>query len=278
MQCYFPVAPLSKYIDCFWYVETQVPYTRERILPMPTIELMINFGAPHLTFDIHNRTHATVRKQGWVAGLHTHYILNQPLAETRILGVRFRPGGAYPFLRVPLVELRNQVVDLDLLWGADGERLRQRLAALPNLATRCRYLEQFLLKKLTDDIPHRGMIRQVTQELAAPSKSRSIRQISEIVGVSQKHLINRFKITVGLTPKQFARVTRLQTVLQRLDPAKAIDWGTLAHQCWYYDQAHFVHEFQRFAGLTPSAYLAQRRQIFGPELAQGEGIHFVPDG
>jgi len=45
-----------------------------------------------------------------------------------------------------------------------------------------------------------------------------------------------------------------------------IDWAEVACASGYYDQAHLIHDFQSFAGLTPSAYLAQKEV----------GANFVP--
>ena len=36
------------------------------------------------------------------------------------------------------------------------------------------------------------------------------------------------------------------------------DWTGLALTCGYYDQAHLIHDFREFSGLTPTAYEARR--------------------
>ena len=68
---------------------------------------------------------------------------------------------------------------------------------------------------------------------------------------------------LGLTPKLFSRVSRFQKVIQTAHALDDINWTRIALDCGYYDQAHFIHDFQAFAGITPSEYL-------GPEDAACE--------
>ena len=99
-------------------VDDRVPYKREKILPTGTIELMINFGSPHRLIDKRNETSFDLMQHSWVAGFQTEYLINEPVAETCMLGVRFKPGGAYPFFDFPIDELSNFVIDMELIWGA----------------------------------------------------------------------------------------------------------------------------------------------------------------
>jgi AraC-like DNA-binding protein len=76
------------------------------------------------------------------------------------------------------------------------------------------------------------------------------------IGLSPRRFIELFRRQVGLPPKVFCRVRRFQNVLQMVHQRTEIDWVRVALECGYYDQAHFIHDFQSFSGLTPSAYLA----------------------
>lgn len=276
IHLYAPPYPLSQYIVGIWYVQTRVPYRRERILPTATVELMINFGSPHRKYAQDEQSF-DLMQTSWVAGMHTTYIVNEPMAETNMLGVRFKPGGAHPFFDLPLAELTNKVVDMDCIWGLAMREIRERLADVPTINGRIHAMERILLRRLQErrTLP---MVQHVSQALLVNGNGRSVRDLSDEVGVSQKHLIHQFKKTVGVSPKQLARIGRFQAVLNAIEPQQLINWGQVAHQCHYYDQAHFTRDFKAFTGMTPSAYLAQRTAVFGDDLAAGEAAHFVPVG
>jgi AraC-like DNA-binding protein len=82
--------------------------------------------------------------------------------------------------------------------------------------------------------------------------------IADVVGetgISHKHFIDEFRRHVGLTPKLFCRIQRFRQVLSEISHRRTVDWADVASSCGYFDQAHFVHDFQAFAGLNPTVYL-----------------------
>jgi AraC-like DNA-binding protein len=52
-------------------------------------------------------------------------------------------------------------------------------------------------------------------------------------------------------------VRRFQRVLESVHRKAGVNWARVALDCGYYDQAHFIHDFQAFSGMTPAAYLAR---------------------
>ena len=80
--------------------------------------------------------------------------------------------------------------------------------------------------------------------------------LSSEIGLSQRRFIQLFQEQIGLTPKAFYRVRQFQRILQRVHGVQEIDWSQIALECGYYDQAHFIHDFREFSGMTPTRYVA----------------------
>lgn len=277
-----PRPPLDRYIECLWSVDLTMTSERERILPTGTVEWIINFGSPFHLIDRDDPTRYTVSRESWLVGLHTQYLINEPVAESNLIGVRFKPGGTFPFFRFPAHEIHNQVIEIDaLMWhsGHTMRHLREQLYALPDSNARFAHLERWLLNRLSDSRKLAdGTIYAASREIARLHGEVSIKGLGDSIGISQKHLAHQFKQIVGVAPKTLARLYRFQHVLKVIDPAKPVNWADIAMSCGYYDQAHFNHDFAAFTGFRPTEYVTLRQVGYGDDLKQGEDVHFVPIG
>jgi AraC-like DNA-binding protein len=115
-------------------------------------------------------------------------------------------------------------------------------------------LDQFLLRRLERGPRPSPEVGWAWQRLVATAGQVPIGRLADEVGWSHKHLIKRFRQQVGLRPKTAARLVRFDGVWQRLDGRRPLDWGLVARQAGYADQAHLVREFRQFTGTTPTAF------------------------
>jgi AraC-like DNA-binding protein len=275
---YRPAPPLDRHIVCFWYADLRAPYQREKILPTGTVELIINFGSPFRLYDRNQPTLFALQTESWLVGLHTAYLINEPLAETHMIGVRFKPGGAAAFFPNPAVELHNQVVPADALWGRFIPEAREQLYAAPTLSARFALLERLLRSRLCDPPRSLNLVQFAVDAIAGRGGALAIGALCDQIGISHKQLVAQFQRMVGVSPKALARIYRFQQVLNTIDPAGPIDWAEIAHSALYYDQSHFNKDFASFTGLSPTEYLRLRRHFLGDTLVRGEDVHFVPIG
>lgn len=247
--------PLSSHADLLWLAEgyTQ-PHSAERLLPTGNMGLILSLDAAH--------------GPGTVAGAQSRFTILDTSRPLSLMGVRFRPGGGFPFFGVPAGELQNLSVPLATLWGADAGRLRDQLLEASTPAARFDILEQALLRRLRAGRSCSPAVRYAIGRLGDPTNPTSVAAVVERTGFSQRHLIATFRDEVGLTPKVFARIRRFRHIIDSLQDSPAIDWSALALKCGYFDQAHFIHDFRDFAGISPSAYLRHRTSSNHVPLAE----------
>ena len=168
----------------------------------------------------------------------------------------FTATGAAALLRKPLEDFANATTDLDAVLGhrAGLDRLHGRLAAAASHAQRIRLVEDLLLVQAGDARPD----PLVAAAVAMIERTQAMMRIEELVrriGLSQSALERRFRRLVGVSPRRFASLVRLQNVV-RLREAGA-DLTTIAHAAGYSDQPHFNKDFKRFTGLAPGSFFAR---------------------
>jgi AraC-like DNA-binding protein len=264
-KLHFPQLPLSQFVENIWYYEGRdVEYTREKILPDGAIELIIDLDSgPKRIFADETATdlYRTVEK-AWISGERTRYIVIGS-ENTSMIGIRFRPGGAYPFFRFPISELNDSVIELDLIWGRLISDIRDQLLETESPDEKLFRLEAFLLEQTQRSLEPNRSIAYAVHQLQHSPQYLAIRDLASTLGITQKHLITQFEGVVGLRPKSFARVCKFQKVINLIEKQNRIEWAAIAYDCGYYDQAHFIKEFHTFSGVNPSAYLTMRGDYVG---------------
>jgi len=258
---YIPSPPLNAYIDDLYYLDGPAPYPRQKVLPVASSNLMINLGYP---FDVYAPDQAepfvTCTDSWWVGIWTTYHNVDWP-PDVQFYGVHFKPGGAYPFLQLPLSEMNGQVVPLDVLWGNFASEIRERLHAAPTIQAGFVLLEQLLLARLKEAPHGLHVVQSAIAEIARRHGGLSIRGLSDRIGISQNHLGTQFKRLVGIPPKEVARFYRFAKVLRALDAAPLVDLTSIAHQSRFYDQSHFNKDFAAFTGHNPSEYVRLRHRV-----------------
>lgn len=277
MHTHPPSPPLDDYIDQLYYVDDRMPYRREKIMPTAALDLKFNFGGSIQAFEEGHAEPFVECSESWSMGLRsTCHAVEWP-ADIRFFGVAFKPGGAYPFLRVPLSELRNRVVPLDAIWGRFAGEVRERLYAAPTIQARFALLDRLLLSRLGGAPSGLNVVRYAIEQISRRRGALSMRALSGLVGISQNHLNTQFKRFVGGTPKALARLFRFQHVRRCIDHAQPLDWTRMAHESLYYDQSHFNKDFMAFTGHTPTEYLRLRQRVHTENPQHAHLLRLLPN-
>lgn len=168
----------------------------------------------------------------------------------------FTPTGAAALLRQSLEEFGNATADLEAVLGrrAGLDRLHEQLAGTADPTQRIRRVEDLLLSQVGDARPDPLVTAAVAMIERTQARMR-IEELTRRIGLSQSALERRFRRVVGASPRRFASLVRLQTVV-RLREAGA-DWTTIAHAAGYSDQPHFIKDFKRFTGVAPGSFFAR---------------------
>ena len=258
---YKPKPPLSKFVDNFWLYEgRETELKPERILPTGTLELAINLRQNELLFHDAERPENCSRFSGAVvSGAHGRSFAPAAAEETCIIGVHFKPGGAFPFLGLPAGELADTHVDLDTIWGRSASRLRERLCQARTSAERFQLVQEALMSRLSHGMEQHYAVSAALEMFWQNQAGPTVREAANYLGLSQRRFIQVFKTEVGITPKLFSRIQRFQKTRTLIQQTHSPNWAGLAFDLGYFDQSHLIREFLEFSGLSPTDYLKHLR-------------------
>jgi AraC-like DNA-binding protein len=231
-----PGGNASRFVERYWVLEGAAPGAVQRVVPDGRPELILNLGQP---FESLQNGRWKTQPRCFMAGQLTGPLLLRAPGPTRILGVRFRPGGAAQLLGMPMQELTDRVVPASDL----GLASLAEYATWPDLESALLALERGRADSLVDEA---ARLLALSPDVAGAAS---------LLGVSPRQLERRFKARVGMSPKYFARIRRFQRVFHALERAGG-GWVDAAAACGYYDQAHLIRDFRTFAGEPPSHLLA----------------------
>ena len=255
-----PAVRLRPYIRDVWFSGRGAPETAasENVLPTGDMHLVIRLSdEPVRLVDRDNAN--TVECFGYcvVGGARSSWYRKEVTRQpARSIGVQLKPGAAEMLFGMPASDFAERHVTLEDLWGRTATNIRNRLLEAGEPDRQLRELETILGERLP---VIRGLHPAVAGALEQFAMSGSVRDAVRRSGYSHRHFVALFRRSVGLTPKVYTRVSRLQRVLAWCsggsgEDALSFSWAQMALRAGYSDQAHFNREFRAFAGVTPEYY------------------------
>lgn len=256
-----PGPPLNELVDHLWLIEGGETPRLEKILPCGTNELVVNLKNNEIHIHDVDQPERYRRFAGAVfSGTYSRSFVCDGLQHEAMMGVHFKPGGAFPFLGTEASELVNAHADLSDLWGSSGVELRERLCTASTSQGRFRIMERALRDRLHRESTWELQTKTALKMFAMRGSGVSVREVSQELGLSQRRFIQMFSSHVGLNPKVFCRIQRFQRARVLAEELETPNWAELAVTCGYFDQSHLIRDFQEFAGSTPRMYSTTQHQ------------------
>jgi AraC-like DNA-binding protein len=231
-------------VECYWSrvsdAASSLPVTH-RILPDGCIDILFDLGSK--------------RDTAFVIGPMTRPLMVDSASPDNMIAVRFRPGGAFAFFDLPMSALTDLRPEIAHFWK-DATAFEAAILERGSVIERIAALESALIQRLRAARTIDARISTAVALLKRRSGVASVDSLSEELGITRQHLARKFQEQVGLSPKTFARIVRMQDVLRRIRNVGEVDWCMLALDSGYYDQAHMIDDFQDLCGISPARYMA----------------------
>jgi AraC-like DNA-binding protein len=249
-----PGAELRPYVREFvGWIDESTTHVRRRQIPSRVLPLIINFDAVVREQKADATEASTYRS--FTAGLHERYTVVETLGRGLGLQVNFTPLGARLYYDTPLVEFTNRTVELPDVIGAAAGALTSQLHDAASWSLRIQILEQHIRSRVRRARSIHDSVVHALDALTIAHGNVRVRGVADASAWGGRHFTRRFREDVGLAPKAFARLLRLNRAIRLGTTGRAGSLASIAQACGYYDQAHLARECRAIAGLAPSALI-----------------------
>jgi AraC-like DNA-binding protein len=176
---------------------------------------------------------------------------------------RFVVFQLYPFaskylLNVDPRVLNDDCFDLLQLDAIDTDAYLHRLIRAENLQRQIGIIADLMRELVAlHQTPVDDRIQQALHRILQAKGQVVIRELIDQLSITERTFERNFLSQVGLTPKQFAKIVQFQSSLHRLTHETFDKLTGIGLDSGFSDQSHFIREFKRYTGQTPSYYLEQ---------------------
>lgn len=238
---YLPSPDLGFFIEHYWSVKWDLKGKepqRQEVLSHPSV---------HLVFE---------QDQAQIFGVVRGRFSRLLEGKGRVLGVKFKPGAFYPFLKAPVSGITDRTLSSREVFGRDIEPLEEAILPREDDEERIELVERFLRERLPARDKNIELIQQVIERILADREITRVDDVVDRLHLNKRTLQRIFSQYVGVSPKWVIRRYRLHEAAERLANGEIADLAGIALDLGYFDQAHFIKDFKAVVGQPPAEYAA----------------------
>src|SRR6478752_8517000 len=251
---------LKNYIEKLWIFESSGKMSvddMKLVVPNGNIKLTVSYKNG-IVASVNGKTFASKEQDITLTGLvDVPVILDvDEDVPTETIGIEFSPQGAYRFFHFTFNDIQNQIYSLSDLLGNIGKRLTEQINNTTSVQQKIGLLQQFLLKQLS--LQDEDLIFEYCVEKITASKGRiTIKELEKKTGYSSRWLNMKFNGKLGVSPKNLSTIIRFKECYKACLDGNEKSFFKNDFYELYYDQSHFIKDFKRFVGLSPTKFEKQ---------------------
>lgn len=230
---------LASWIDHYWMVSWDLRGCEPRLvesLPHPNV---------HVVFE-------TSESRAW--GISTRRFSRVLEGRSHVFGVKFTPGGFFPFWRNPVSLLADSSIPVEEVFGRKVRELERAIFTTEDADGMKAAADVFLLDRRPQPDEKADLARHLVERILREPDILAVDDLAARSGINVRGLQRLFSRYIGVSPKWVIRRYRLHELLEQMHSGKRLDWAQLAVVLGYFDQAHLINDFRSITGYAPTEY------------------------
>lgn len=246
-----PKKSLSTIIDCYWIVENEDSTVfQQKIIPDGFPEMIFHYGD---NYRVNISGSWETQSKSLLAGQIRNHFLLENTGTSGMIGIKFKPASITQLFDINMLDLTDKVVELGMELYKQFEPIIKKMDSKALFKKTVRELDSFFEQQTREETENDRIINLAIDLIFQEKGMISVTNLTTKTGVNERKLERLFNKYIGLSPKFYSRIIRFNHIFQ-LVQEKQVNWSEIAQLSGFYDQSHFISNFQEFTGEDPSKY------------------------
>jgi AraC-like DNA-binding protein len=260
---YQPSIALSPYVELFWsgiFNRSEAPFLSQRVVPNGYIELIVHLTDSHC--ELLQGADYSPSPDYMLIGLFTKPYDAHFRKRVRVFAIRFKPEAISHVFGMPAAEIQSHFADIECFTGRRFRVYSSRMREMKSTSAMISLSEKYLLRSIDEGNRRLYYLNRAAEIIRRRKGLISIEELAREVYISPRQLEREFKQQIGMSPKSYMRIARLNEVNRVIQKGNRILLTNLSHACGYADQVHFIRDFKHFTGESPRVFIRDRDKFF----------------
>jgi AraC-like DNA-binding protein len=275
LQDFSPSPALRWYVKCFRILHfcfdplQSIPYKAYPPKPEQTLHFFLKEP-----FCIKTKNQGTLHPPSILFKAQQTALINQ-LTQHDFIDVQivFQPSAIFQLTGIPATVLTNQFLDATVIFPTTIQSTFSQLQEAKDYAELIRIAEVFTSSLVQKTKKKTVLLDAVCELMVKHQGNVSMDWLAEQACYSTKQFKRQFAERVGLNPKTYARILRLNRAYNFRNCFPKKNWNTIAAQCGYTDYQHLAKDYKEFNGVTPAELHNLENRSPESELGLSKGIY-----
>ena len=262
-QKFRPANVLSPFVECYFIWESEKPLEHELVIESPPTgfcSIAFNYGDAYF---LQNKKYGRLAvPPQFIAGQSIYSYKLSLRGAIGIAGIVLKPAALASFFGLNGYDFTEERIDLyKALPQGYVYDYTARIKAAGDVVGKVKLMEDFLLHHYNLHKPAPDYIDEAAARIVEKNGLLHVPDLVKESCMSRRTFERHFLQKVGLSPKYYARVRRMSYLCNLIAGKKKVAWADVFYEAEFYDQAHFIKDFEAFTGRTPQQYLAENTEL-----------------
>ncbi len=226
-------------------------------------------GFVEMYFSRYNTVSIKMNSQKHIAQLSAGFILGQTekaiefnlAGDMELISVKIHPWATKVLFPDKAVIYRDRSCAIDDIGDKTLSLLQDQVLHCKTNQEAIKAIRNYMARLIGGQAPYSKLIYYCINYIYQNYKNFKVKELSAHLNISSQYLQRQFLEHLGISPKQFARVIRIRRLTEYHKSQPKTSLTTLAYKYGYFDQSHFIKDFQIVTDTSPKSFFDRRNLV-----------------